>query len=98
MQIIDIGNLALDRAFPEPLFHISGRKLLAANTKLNQSHLDALIRSGVREVYKSRHAREVLEFAKTPVTLIPIGSLLIGATAETDYLTPEGAVIIQQNE
>ncbi len=98
MQIFDVENLKPGRSFPEPLFHLTGRKLLAANTQLTQMHIDALIRSKIKQVFMAENVRPVLEFGNTPPKMISIHDLAIGATAETDLMTPDGVVIIQQNE
>src|SRR5271154_5897755 len=98
MQILDVGNLKNGRTFPHPLFHSSGRKLLSAGTQLSQLHIDALLRSGIKQIYVAENARAVLEFVNTPATMIPVASLVLGSTAETDLLPPDGIVIIQQNE
>ncbi len=73
-------------------------QLLAAKTELTQLHLDALIRSGIKQVFRAHTANSVLEFTNTPAKLISVASLVLGTTAETDFLTPDGVVIIQQNE
>ena len=98
MQIFDVAQLKAGSTYPQPLFHASGRKLLAANVQLSQQHIDALVRSAVKQVFMAENVKPVLEFAETPTKLVPIMELEIGATAETDFLTPDGVVIIQQNE
>ncbi|HVX83848.1 MAG TPA: HD domain-containing phosphohydrolase [Phycisphaerae bacterium] len=100
MQIFDVANLAPGKQFPEPLFHATGRKLLSANTQLTQLHIDALTRSGIRQVYMAPNARAVLDFggSQNPAAMVPIASLSLGQTADTDLLTPDGIVIIQQND
>jgi len=98
MQILDVGNLKSGRTFPQPLFHSSGRKLLSAGTQLSQMHIQAILRSGIKQIFVAENARAVLEFANTPASMIPVASLIVGSTAETDLLTLDGIVIIQQNE
>jgi HD-GYP domain-containing protein (c-di-GMP phosphodiesterase class II) len=98
MQIFDVANLKPGKSFPEPLFHNSGRKLLSANTQVTQMHIDALARSGIRQVFMAESARAVLDFANTPASLVPVASLSLGTNVENDLLTPDGVVIIQQNE
>jgi HD-GYP domain-containing protein (c-di-GMP phosphodiesterase class II) len=98
MQIFDVANLALGSKFPEPLFHSSGRKLLSAKMPLTQLHINALVRAGIQQVYMTHSAREVLEFSNTPAQLMAVTSLVLGTIADTDFLTPDGVVIIQQNE
>ena len=49
MKILDVTTLALGSSFPEPLFHKTGRKLLAARTTLTQLHVDALLRAGIKK-------------------------------------------------
>ena len=98
MQIFDVANLVVGRTFPETLFHASGRKLLSAKTPLTQIYLDALLRAGIERVFMAHHAKEVLDFSNTPAHLVSVSSLVLGTTAETDFLTPDGVVIIQQNE
>jgi hypothetical protein len=98
MKILDVANLVVGRTFAEPLFHCSGRKLLSAKTALTQIHLEALVRSGITEVFMTHNAKEVLDFSSTPAQLAAVSSLVAGMTAETDFLTPDGVVIVQQNE
>jgi HD-GYP domain-containing protein (c-di-GMP phosphodiesterase class II) len=98
MQIFNVANLKPGAVYPLPLFHISGRKLLSPNMALSTQHIDALTRSGITQVFMADNARAVLEFAETPATIVPVTSLVLGSTAETDLLTPDGVVIIQQNE
>ncbi len=98
MQIFDVANLKPGGIYPEPLFHASGRKLLSAGVALSQQHIDALVRSGIKQVFQAESARPVLEFSEQPQSTTPVSSLVLGSTAETDLLTPDGVVIIQQNE
>jgi len=98
MQILDVANLKPGRTFPEPLFHLSGRKLLSAETHITQMHIDALLRSSIKQVYMAESVRPVLELQNTPPQMVSVCGLAIGATAETDLMTPDGVVIIQQNE
>lgn len=98
MQILDVANLKPGRVFSESLFHLSGRKLLAAKTQLTQMHIDALLHSGIHQIFMAENVRPVLEFANTPPRTVSIQELVIGQTAETDLMTPDGIVIIQQNE
>lgn len=98
MQILDVSSLKPGAAYPEPLFHISGRKLLAANTKLTTLHLEALVRSSITQVYLAPSAEPVLALAQTQLRQIPVGELQLGMVADTDLLTPDGMVIIQQHE
>jgi HD-GYP domain-containing protein (c-di-GMP phosphodiesterase class II) len=98
MQIFHVANLKPGMVYTQPLFHISGRKLLSPNMALTPQHIDALLRSGVTQVFMADNARQVLEFAETPASIIPVNTLVLGSTAETDLLTPDGVVIIQQNE
>jgi HD-GYP domain-containing protein (c-di-GMP phosphodiesterase class II) len=98
MQIYDVSNLKIGGTYPQPLFHISGRKLLSASMQLTQQHVDALVRSGITQVFMADNARAVLDFAQTPANIIPVSSLVVGSTMESDLLTPDGVVIIQQNE
>ena len=98
MQILDVANLKPGLEFPESLFHLTGRKLLSAKTPLSEQHIDALKRSGIHQVFMAESVRPVLEFANTPTQMIAIGDLVVGQTAETDLMTPDGVVIIQQNE
>jgi len=98
MQILDVAHLQPGKTFQHPLFHTTGRKLLAANTQLTRDHISALLRSGVEKVFMAESARDVLEFGEGPVKLLAVADLILGHTAETDLLTPDGAIIVQQNE
>lgn len=98
MQILEVSNLKPGGEFAQPLFHKSGRKLLAVHTTLTQLHIDALAHTGVKQVYLAPSAEPVLELASAQSHPIPITELHIGTTVETDVMTPDGVVIIQQNE
>ena len=98
MQILDVPSLKLGSSFAEPLFHKSGRKLLAARTTLTQAHVEALLRSGINQVYLASSTAEVLEHAKAQFNTVPVSDLAVGMTAEADLMTPDGVVIIQLNE
>jgi HD-GYP domain-containing protein (c-di-GMP phosphodiesterase class II) len=98
MQILDIANLKRGRIFTEALFHSSGRKLLAPKTLLTQEYIDALACSGIKQVFLAESVRPVIEFGSTPAQMVPVASLVLNATSESDLLTPDGVVIIQQNE
>lgn len=98
MQIIDVANIKAGQTFSQPLFHPSGRKLLTANTLVTPLHLEALVRTGVSQVYLADSARDVVNLADAGATLVAVADLLVGSTAETDLMTPDGVVIVQQNE
>ncbi len=98
MQILDVANLKDGRSFPQPLFHSSGRKLLAAKAVLTQEHIDAMVRAGVQQVFMAESARPVVEFGSKTATMVPVNTLVLNSTAETDLLSPDGVVVIQQNE
>ena len=98
MQIINISKQAPGTQFPDPLFHISGRKLLSAKTVLTQEHIDALVRSRITQVFMAESARAVLEFAKTPQVIVSAKDLAAGAVAQADLLTPDGVLMLQHNE
>jgi HD-GYP domain-containing protein (c-di-GMP phosphodiesterase class II) len=98
MQVMEVTSLALGTTFPEPLFHKTGRKLLAARTTLTQTHVDALLRSGITTVYLATSAAEVLQHAEAKLNTVPVADLTVGMTAEADLMTPDGVVIIQLNE
>ncbi|MGN6369665.1 MAG: HD-GYP domain-containing protein [Phycisphaerae bacterium] len=98
MQILDVANLKSGRSFPQALFHSSGRKLLAAKSVLTQEHIDAMVRSGVQQVFMAESARPVVEFGSKTATMVPVNSLALNSIAETDLLSPDGVVVIQQNE
>ena len=98
MQIIDISKQTPGTTFPEPLFHATGRKLLSANTELTQEHIDALIRSGITQVFMAENVRPVLEFAKSPQVTLATDKLVIGTTAQADLMTPDGVLMIQHDE
>ena len=98
MQILEVSNLKPGADYPQPLFHKSGRKLLAARTTLTQLHIDALLRTGIKQVYLADSAEPVLELASAQHHPIPVSELQLGSCVETDVMTPDGVVIIQQNE
>src|SRR5579864_1920470 len=98
MQILDVANLKHGRIFPHTLFHSSGRKLLAPKAILTQEHIDAMIRSGIKQVFLAESARAVLEFGNKTVDMVAVSSLVLNTTSETELLTPDGTVIIQQSE
>jgi HD-GYP domain-containing protein (c-di-GMP phosphodiesterase class II) len=98
MQILEVASLKLGAAFPEPLFHKTGRKLLAARTTLTQLHVDALLRSGITLVYEATSAAEVLEHVNARLNTVNVADLAVGMTAEADLMTPDGVVMIQLNE
>jgi len=98
MQIINISTQAPGTAFPQPLFHASGRKLLSAQTILTQEIIDALVRRGIHEVFMAENVRPVLEFAKSPQIMVAASKLVVGAVAPADLLTPDGILMVQRNE
>jgi HD-GYP domain-containing protein (c-di-GMP phosphodiesterase class II) len=98
MQILDVANLKSGRSFSQPLFHSSGRKLLSAKAVLTQEHIDAMARSGIKQVFMAESARPVVEFGSKTATMVAVASLVLNSVAETDLLSPDGVVVIQQNE
>lgn len=98
MQILEVNHVQPGQSFPHPLFHRSGRKLLGAQTVVTVQHLEALRRTGVGELFVAPNAQEVLEFANSVADLVPTNQMHIGQTVTTDLMTPDGVVIIQQNE
>ena len=98
MQVLDVANLKNGRSFPQPLFHGSGRKLLPAKFILTQDHIDAMVRAGVHQVYMAESAKPVVESGGKTAKLVPVESLVLNSVAQTNLLTPDGAVVIQQDE
>ncbi|MEI8198263.1 MAG: HD domain-containing phosphohydrolase, partial [Phycisphaerae bacterium] len=98
MQILEVNHLQPGQSFPHPLFHRSGRKLLGAQTLVTAQHIEALRRTGVGELYLAPNAQEVLEFANSKTELVPTNQMRLGQLAATDLMTPDGVVMIQQNE
>lgn len=98
MQILDVTTLTPGTVFLEPLFHASGRKLLAARTPLSQMHLDALIRSQITQVFLASSAQPVLALQKTPLVTVAIRDLAVGSVADCDLMTPDGVVMVHQNQ
>ena len=98
MQILEVTQLKIGQRFSSTLFHSSGRKLLAPQTELTQLHLDALLRTGVGQVFMADNAKAVLEFTHSAASFISVRDLQLGQVAETDLMTPDGVVIVQQNE
>jgi len=99
MQIIEVTELRPGQRFPMPMFHGSGRKLLSADTVLTQLHIDAIVRTKLDRVFVAPDAHAVLEHGKTvPAATISAKDLVVGTTAQTDLMTPDGVVLVQQNE
>ena len=98
MKILDVTTLALGSSFPEPLFHKTGRKLLAARTTLTQLHVDALLRAGINQVYLATSAAEVLQHVNAQLATVNVADLTVGMVAEADLMTPDGVVMVQRNE
>lgn len=96
MERIRIGNLQPGKVYEEPLFSVTGQKLLNAGVQLGAQHIEVMRRHGELEVIVAKDVDELV--AAGIVDQCDSSKLQVGQQTKTGLLTKTGQVLVEAGE
>lgn len=96
MERIRIGNLQAGKVYEEPMFSVTGQKLLNAGVTLSAQHIEVMRRHGELEVIVAKDVDELV--AGGIVDQCDSSKLKVGQQAKTGLLTKTGQVLVEAGE